>query len=543
MSSPFLFNGNKKIVISRLFKDIRNSFTYEFWVKPLSSQRIDPEASSGVASPFGMQWVIGAGHGGIHDAGAGVSAGTNGISVYEHGSYYLPARLVWETSITDWTHVAVVYNNKTPSLYIDGVWKKTGEPSPRANVFASGLFGALEPYGYFTGYLKKICIWDHARTPQQIADEKDKELTDSEPGLIGYWLVNNHSEFSFDETVHSNHNKKMKIKEKELWDLKILYVKSGDFLPYTAIHESIIDSLHELVRDVHTISSQEDIVERARIIQPDLMLALNGLDLSADQITTTRLSGVKTAVWFTDDPYILDATRQIAPHYDYIFTIESNCIPFYKQLGCSEVHYLPLGMNPAVFRPKKVNASYQSDVCFVGRGYRNRIRFFNRILPFLAGKKVLIVGDWWERLENYSLYKQAIRNSWVSAEETANYYNGAKIVLNLHRQHDDNEFNLNSHKISCLSVNPRTFEISGCKTLQLTDFRDNLPDLYSPDKEIAIFSSPQECVEKINYFLQHEEKRNEIALRGYLKTIKMHLYKHRLSQMLRIVTGSSRNDL
>lgn len=44
--------------------------------------------------------------------------GTNGISVYEHSSDYLPALLVHQAPILGWTHVAVVYRNKQLSLYI-----------------------------------------------------------------------------------------------------------------------------------------------------------------------------------------------------------------------------------------------------------------------------------------------------------------------------------------------------------------------------------------------------------------------------------------
>ena len=49
------------------------------------------------------------------NAGAGISVGTNGISVFEHGDNYLPSLLVYDVPLTGWDHVVVVYENKSPN--------------------------------------------------------------------------------------------------------------------------------------------------------------------------------------------------------------------------------------------------------------------------------------------------------------------------------------------------------------------------------------------------------------------------------------------
>ena len=116
--------------------------------------------------------------------------------------------------------------------------------------------------------------------------------------------------------------------------------------------------------------------------------------------------------------------------------------------------------------------------------------------------------------------------------ETAATYNGAKIVINMHRAHDDATFNSNSGQLTAVSPNPRTFEISACGTLQLTDIRDDLGSFYTPGVDIVTYSSPVEMVEKIEYYLNHEEERQEIALRGMYRTMKEHTYAHRLTMLL-----------
>ena len=54
-------------------------------------------------------------------AGSGVAVGRNGVCVLEHGASYFAPLLVHPAKLTDWTHVAVVYREGQPSLYLNGV--------------------------------------------------------------------------------------------------------------------------------------------------------------------------------------------------------------------------------------------------------------------------------------------------------------------------------------------------------------------------------------------------------------------------------------
>lgn len=202
-SQFFIFTGNERFCFQQLFHAVKNSFTYEFLVKPQAAHKIDIESQKSCSGTLGQRYLISAEYGGDEDtAGIGVSVGTNGISVYEHSVNYLPATLVFKGFISGWTHVTVVYENRTPSLYIDGEFIKRGLPSTKANVLASGVFGGLDPYGFFIGQLKYIRIWDYPKTAKQIKGILTQELENKETGLVGYW------EFERDSSeglVLSNH--------------------------------------------------------------------------------------------------------------------------------------------------------------------------------------------------------------------------------------------------------------------------------------------------------------------------------------------------
>ncbi|MFH5182122.1 glycosyltransferase [Paenibacillus sp. TAB 01] len=322
------------------------------------------------------------------------------------------------------------------------------------------------------------------------------------------------------------------------WNVRVLYITSGKGFPYSPLDQSIIEGLRGLVRELVIVTPAQDFAAAALKLRPDYVLVLDGLNAPVEEIDKIRAEGIRTAVWLTDDPYYTDMTLEMIRHYDVVFTLELECVEFYRQNGIAQIHYLPFAANTAVFRPKMIPIQYRRDISFIGSGYWNRIAVFDQIAPYLAGKNSYISGIWWERLRQYKLLSPKIDlNKWMSAEETASFYNGTKIVLNMHRAHDDMEFNNNSRLIRALSPNPRTFEIAACGTLQLTDMRDDLVRFYVPDKEIVTYSSREELVHKIDYYLHHEEERRIIALNALKRTMSEHTYPHRLSQMLRLIFG------
>ncbi|MEI9961498.1 MAG: LamG-like jellyroll fold domain-containing protein [Limisphaerales bacterium] len=74
---------------------------------------------------FAIAAAQGTNYGGNH-ATAGISVGTNGISVLVNTTNYIPAILVYDAPITDWTHVALVFHASRPSLYLNGQLVRTG---------------------------------------------------------------------------------------------------------------------------------------------------------------------------------------------------------------------------------------------------------------------------------------------------------------------------------------------------------------------------------------------------------------------------------
>jgi len=171
----------------RLLTKLENTFTFEFWVMPESVHTIDQQSREKPVEVGGKNYIIGPAQGvSDNDAGVSVSVGINGITVYEHTNKNMYAVLVYEAIINDLIHIAVVYDEREPQLFINGKFVKKGERSPKTYVYPSGRIGGQTGL-FFNGDINEIRLWNHCRTEQNLQDNMNKKLTGNEAGLYGVW--------------------------------------------------------------------------------------------------------------------------------------------------------------------------------------------------------------------------------------------------------------------------------------------------------------------------------------------------------------------
>ncbi len=83
--------------------------------------------------------------------------------------------------------------------------------------------------------------------------------------------------------------------------------------------------------------------------------------------------------------------------------------------------------------------------------------------------------------------------------------------------------------------NMRLFEATGCGALLITDYKDNLNDLFEIGKEVVVYRSVEECASLINYYLAHPGEAEEIAKAGQARTLRDHTYGQRMTQTAEIL--------
>lgn len=105
--------------------------------------------------------------------------------------------------------------------------------------------------------------------------------------------------------------------------------------------------------------------------------------------------------------------------------------------------------------------------------------------------------------------------------------------LKMLQQLRDSRVVLNTHiDISPRSAsNMRLFEATGVGACLLTDWKANESELFEPGVEMVSYRSPEECVEKVRFLLEHEEERRRIAIAGQKRTLSCHTFAQRAEQL------------
>lgn len=81
----------------------------------------------------------------------------------------------------------------------------------------------------------------------------------------------------------------------------------------------------------------------------------------------------------------------------------------------------------------------------------------------------------------------------------------------------------------------RIFDIMGNGGFVMTNYQQEIDDMFRIGRDIEAFSTTEELLEKTAYYLSHEDARLRLALNGYKSVRDNHTHLHRVREILRIV--------
>jgi hypothetical protein len=136
----------------------QDNFTVFIIAQTAKTHQIDGQSNSGVGGTSGQFYLLDPRHRGS-DAGMGVSMGTNGVSVYEHGSGYMPATAVYSGALSGYNLLGVRYSSRRPTIFVNSTTSRTGVTSGRADVYGPQTIGDGS-YGAFWGEVAELIIFN-----------------------------------------------------------------------------------------------------------------------------------------------------------------------------------------------------------------------------------------------------------------------------------------------------------------------------------------------------------------------------------------------
>lgn len=266
----------------------------------------------------------------------------------------------------------------------------------------------------------------------------------------------------------------------------------------------------------------------------------NILEITIEQIRRAR----PQAVYFQDISIgTSDFLSSIRPYTDLIvgqiacaispgtdfskFDIIISSFPFYvEQFRTSglNAYYQPLAFDPRVLQ-KLHNHEKIYPVTFVG-GLGKTRTWVNRtaLLEYLA--ESITIDFWGYGTETLSPDSQILRRHHGEAWglDMLSVLHQSSITINCHGEIAGNYAN-----------NVRLFEATGCGALLITEYKDNLNELFEIGKEVVAYRSTEECAALIKYYLSNPEEAKEIARAGQARTFRDHTFDHRMSKTAEIL--------
>lgn len=261
-------------------------------------------------------------------------------------------------------------------------------------------------------------------------------------------------------------------------------------------------------------------------IRPDLFITEWYLP---EMLRAAKKFGATTVLWCVDDPMIIEEKWfygkwfEYASEFDYVFTFSKGAVPFYRENGVVRVDWLPLFFDPAVIGPPSSLGGKRYPVSFVGNRFRDRDPACKRILAPLVrrfGEAVHVFGSGWTGDPNAA---GAALHGPVERGKLGEVFRSSKISLNLHRE--------SSYRFAG-SLNYRTFEVLGAGGFELMEYLKGVEELFRLGSELVVAHSGSEAVELAQYYLDHDEERERIALQGYRRVMGEHTIAHRVDKIL-----------
>lgn len=308
-----------------------------------------------------------------------------------------------------------------------------------------------------------------------------------------------------------------------------------DFAPFHAGYQALARitqdqrAEHKLKQELLRLLG-ETILARVRDFKPDLVFALAQSPLAPPLLQALKAEVPLVAYWFVEDFQVLTYWQDLAPAVDVFFTLQKE--PFFSELkrrGVKNYACLPLAADLEAYHPLDLSPEekrrFGAALAFVGAGYYNRRQFFQGLTDFdfkIWGSEWVLNSPLGPHIQN-----QAAR---VSEEDSVKIFNASRINLNLHSSPFHAGINPQGDYL-----NPRVFDLAACGAFQLVDWRSQLPEFFTPDKELATFTSLAEAREKISYYLAHEDERLRLAAAARERVLREHTYAHRLATALEII--------
>ena len=207
---------------------------------------------------------------------------------------------------------------------------------------------------------------------------------------------------------------------------------------------------------------------------------------------------------------------------DLIFSSFPHFVEEFRRQGIT-AYYQPLAFEPRINQSLAPSDRTQT-VTFVGglsTAHKERQQFVASLAKLVP-------------LECWGYGVDSLRTSGVEQTRLHGEVWGGDMFSTLRRS----RITINHHTdvAQTYANNMRLFEATGCGALLVTDYKNNLSDLFKIGEEVIAYRSLDECAALVRYYIAHPEEARRIADRGQARTFRDHTYARRMTHTAEILS-------
>ena len=231
--------------------------------------------------------------------------------------------------------------------------------------------------------------------------------------------------------------------------------------------------------------------------------------------------GTPVALWFTDSLPQIGRESHLLGAYDAVFGTDAGLMERYRELRGLNAHLLPEACNPRWHRPPEGDSPGDGGpaLLVLGSVYTSRFLLLRRLIA--AGVEVELRGGHVSRvIPGDTGVEAARRGGELVRDAKARAFRRAAVVLN----------DLSSAEASHL--NARLFEAAASGAAVLTEWRDGLPDLFDPGREVRAYRTFEELLGGIRALRSDPAAARAAGDAASARAHAVHTYGHRFETML-----------
>jgi spore maturation protein CgeB len=283
-----------------------------------------------------------------------------------------------------------------------------------------------------------------------------------------------------------------------------------------------------------------------------------------ETIDAIRSMGIQTVNWYCNGSYQLELVSEISPHYDWCLVPEKFRLQDYALMGARAI-YCQEAANPNIYTPYDLPKDY--DVVFIGQAYGERPAYIHYLIeqdinlrvwgygwdsytpkvnrkginPIKRARQIaqrLLKPDGFQTViekslgmlnrssesppENKLELPVAIIGSPLSDIEMIKMYSRTKINLGF-----SSVGNTHQTDQRIVQIRLRDFEVPMSGGFYMVEYMEELEEFFDIGQEIVCYTSREELVDKIKYYLRNEDEREAIRVKGYERCQRDHTWHRR----------------